>query len=82
MLITLGSLILANISSHGVNPARWRGHLDKMLATPGKVAKIEHHLAMDYSDVGAFMVDLAGMLFAARGLPVIPPFPCQRRSAA
>lgn len=29
----------------GDNPARWKGHLDKLLATPGKVQKVEHHAA-------------------------------------
>ncbi len=48
----------------GDNPARWRGHLDKLLATPSKVAKVEHHAALPYVEVGAFMADLrqqAGM---------------------
>ena len=40
------------------NPARWRGHLDKILATPGKVAKVEHHSALDYAHTGAFLVEL------------------------
>ena len=40
------------------NPARWRGHLDKILATPSKVAKVEHHTALDYAQIGAFMVEL------------------------
>jgi integrase len=30
----------------GDNPARWRGHLDKLLPAPSKVAKVEHHEAM------------------------------------
>ena len=42
----------------GDNPARWRGHLDKILATPSKVAKVEHHTALDYGHIGAFMVEL------------------------
>lgn len=39
----------------GLNPARWRGHLDKLLAKPTKVAKVEHHAALPVADVGAFM---------------------------
>lgn len=49
---------------HGLNPARWRGHLDKLLPAPSKVAKVEHHDALPVGDVGAFMVKLraaAGM---------------------
>lgn len=48
----------------GDNPARWRGHLDKLLATPSKVAKVEHHAALPYTEIGGFMIDLrkqAGM---------------------
>lgn len=40
---------------HGDNPARWKGHLDKILAKPGKVAKVAHHAAIAIDDVGAFM---------------------------
>jgi integrase len=42
----------------GDNPARWRGHLDNLLAKPSKVAKREHHPALPYTQVGAFMADL------------------------
>jgi integrase len=42
----------------GLNPARWRGHLDKLLAKPGKIAKTEHHAALPVSAMGAFMADL------------------------
>ena len=37
----------------GANPARWRGHLDKLLPKPGKVAVIVHHRALPIGDVGA-----------------------------
>jgi integrase len=42
----------------GENPARWRGHLDKLLARPSKVMKHEHHAALAYDDMPAFMVKL------------------------
>jgi integrase len=42
----------------GPNPARWRGHLDKTLPKPTKVKKTEHHAALPYHEVGAFMVKL------------------------
>lgn len=42
----------------GPNPARWRGHLDKLLPAPGKVAKAEHHAAMPIDEIGAFMQQL------------------------
>ncbi|WP_374435330.1 tyrosine-type recombinase/integrase [Inhella sp.] len=45
----------------GENPARWRGHLDKLLASPRKIAKVEHHAALPIDAVGAFMKRLRGM---------------------
>ena len=42
-----------------MNPARWRGHLDKLLPRPSRVKKVTHHPAMPYSEVPAFMVELA-----------------------
>lgn len=42
----------------GDNPARWKGHLDKLLASPSKIKKVEHQEAMPYADVPAFMVEL------------------------
>lgn len=53
----------------GLNPARWRGHLDKLLPKPSKVAKVEHRQALPVSDVGAFMEKLRTMPgVAARAL--------------
>lgn len=42
----------------GLNPARWRGHLDKLLAKPKKLAKVKHHAALPWADIGAFMPKL------------------------
>lgn len=42
----------------GDNPARWRGHLDKLLATPSKVQKPEHHPALPFTEIGKFMAAL------------------------
>jgi integrase len=42
----------------GENPARWRGHLDKLLPAKSKVRKVEHHPALPYGQMGAFMSDL------------------------
>jgi integrase len=42
----------------GDNPARWKGHLDKILPKPGKIAKVEHHAALPADNMGAFMVEL------------------------
>lgn len=43
----------------GENPARWKGHLDMILPARAKVQKVEHHAAMDYREIGAFMAKLA-----------------------
>ena len=41
-----------------VNPARWRGHLDKLLAKPSRVKQVRHHPAMPHEQVQAFMAEL------------------------
>lgn len=50
----------AKVRGHrsGENPARWRGHLDKLLAKPSKIAKVEHYAAVPVDAVQAFYVDL------------------------
>lgn len=50
----------------GDNPARWRGHLDKLLPKPTKVTKPRHHEAMPYAEVPVFMARLAERDGAAR----------------
>jgi integrase len=42
----------------GENPAAWRGHLDAVLPTISKRRRVEHHAAMDWQDVPAFMAEL------------------------
>lgn len=42
----------------GENPARWRGHLDKLLPPRAKVAKVKHHAALPYAEMPAFMTEL------------------------
>lgn len=42
----------------GHNPARLKGHLDNDLTKRTKLRKVEHHAAMEYTDVGKFMVEL------------------------
>jgi integrase len=39
----------------GDNPARWRGHLDKLLPRQSKVAKVQHHPALPYSEMPNFL---------------------------
>jgi integrase len=42
----------------GENPARWRGHLDKLLPARSKVRQVEHHAALPYAELPAFLVNL------------------------
>ena len=42
----------------GENPARWRGHLNKLLPAKAKIAQVKHHPAMPYGDLPAFMARL------------------------
>jgi integrase len=42
----------------GENPARWRGHLDKLLPARNKVRKVEHHAALPYAELPGFMETL------------------------
>lgn len=42
----------------GENPARWRGHLDKLLPKRSKVQKVRNHPALPYAELPAFMVAL------------------------
>jgi len=44
----------------GENPARWRGHLDKLLPARSKVRKVEHHSALPYDELADFIVALRG----------------------
>lgn len=41
----------------GDNPARWRGHLDKLLSKPSKLKR--HHPALPHSEIGAFVAELS-----------------------
>jgi integrase len=39
----------------GENPARWRGHLEKILPAKSRVRKPEHHAALPYEEINAFL---------------------------
>lgn len=39
----------------GDNPAGWKGHLDKLLPAPNKVAKVKHHRAVPFAQMPEFM---------------------------
>lgn len=66
----------------GENPARWRGHLDNLLAGRRRIAQV-HYAAMPYPDVPAFVEELRaregvaalalefGILTAARSAEIL-----------
>ncbi|KVD85347.1 integrase [Burkholderia stagnalis] len=39
----------------GLNPARWKGHLDQLLAKPSRIRKPKHHAALPYGEAADFM---------------------------
>lgn len=39
----------------GENPARWKGHLDNLLATISKSSRTKHHPSLPWQRIGAFM---------------------------
>jgi integrase len=42
----------------GDNPARWKGHLDKLLPARGKVRTVKHHAALPFDELPIFMTNL------------------------
>ena len=42
----------------GDNPARWRGHLANLLPARKKIASVQHHPALPWTEIGAFMAAL------------------------
>jgi integrase len=45
----------------GENPARWKGHLDTLLAKPSAVQGDEHHPALPYPQITAFLSALRAL---------------------
>jgi integrase len=56
--VVLSYAMQAGYRPEGLNPARWRGGLDRLLPAPGKVAKAGHHPALGIDDVGEFVQSL------------------------
>ena len=53
----------------GENPARWRGHLDKLLPARSRIHQVQHLAALPYVEVSAFLASLRTReATAARGL--------------
>lgn len=53
----------------GENPAVWRGHLDALLPKPRKVTPVQHHPALSFAHMPAFVAALRNVEgFSARAL--------------
>lgn len=50
----------ATVRGHraGENPARWRGHLDKLLPALKKKQRVKHHAALPFGQVAKFIAEL------------------------
>ena len=54
------------------NPARWRGHMENLLPARSRIAKVVHHEALPYAEIGEFMAKLRKVEgVAARALELI-----------
>jgi integrase len=42
----------------GDNPARWRGHIDRLVPALSKLRKVDHHAALPYQQLPAFLTAL------------------------
>lgn len=51
----------ARVRGHreGENPARWKGHLDKVFPAQGQIHQVRHFQAMAVADIPEFMIRLA-----------------------
>jgi len=66
----------------GENPARWKGHLENLLAPRSRVARVEHHPALPWREMGAFMALLrAQHSTAARAVEFIILTACRTSEA-
>ena len=55
----------------GGNPARRRGHLDKLLPARAKVRSVKHHAALPYDELPAFMAALRTQEVAPASINVL-----------
>jgi integrase len=60
---------MGHIAEGVANPARWKGHLDHLLARQSKARIVKHHAALPYAELPAFMAELREQQFVgARAL--------------
>lgn len=66
----------------GENPARWRGHLDKILPKRNKARNVKHHPALPFADMHEFMPNLISRPATAARLLHMLILTCVRTSEA
>lgn len=60
------------------NPARWRGHMELLLPARAKVAAVEHHAALPWTEAPLFLTTLRGQAgLAARALELLMLTACR-----
>ena len=57
--LVLSYAMQAGYRPEGLNPARWKGGLDKLLAAPSKVQKTSHFKALSANEISEFILKLA-----------------------
>lgn len=66
----------------GENPARWKGHLDKLLPAKNRVMQREHFPALPYAEISSFMSDLRSEIgVAARAVEFVILTACRSGEA-
>ena len=66
----------------GENPARWRGHLDKILPKRDRARRVRHHPALPYAEIPSFVTDLAARPAPAARVLHLLILTCVRTSEA
>lgn len=66
----------------GENPARWRGHLDKVLPKRNRARRVKHHPALPFTQMHAFMPELAARPAPAARVLHLLILTCVRTSEA
>ena len=56
--LVLSYAMQAGYRTESLNPARWKGGLDKLLGAPSKIQEIKHFRALPISEMGDFMAKL------------------------
>lgn len=59
--LVLNYAVQRELRPEGLNPARWRGNLDAVLASGAHVAKVQHHPALGIDEVPGFMQRLGAV---------------------